>query len=76
MLDLPGSCGSVGSLLPPFHDVVLPYVEGVTERVSRVLKRNGVASAMRPHQTLRRLLVHPKDKVEPDEQGELVYSIP
>ena len=56
--------------------MVLPYVEGVTERVSRVLKRNGVASAMRPHQTLRRLLVHPKDKVEPDEQGELVYSIP
>ena len=31
---------------------------------------------MRPHTTLRRLLVHPKDKVELEEQGELVYQIP
>ena len=31
---------------------------------------------MRPHTTLRRLLVHPKDKAELEEQGELVYQIP
>ena len=31
---------------------------------------------MCPHTTLRRLLVRPKDKVELDEQGELVYQIP
>ena len=31
---------------------------------------------MRPHTTLRRLLVQPKDKVELEEQGELVYQIP
>ena len=31
---------------------------------------------MRPHTTLMRLLVHPKDKVELEEQGELVYQIP
>ena len=31
---------------------------------------------MRPHTTLSRLLVHPKDKVELEEQGELVYQIP
>ena len=34
-----------------------------------------VTTAMRPHTTLRRLLVHPKDKVEPEKQGELVYQI-
>ncbi len=56
--------------------MVIPYIEGVSERVDRVLKKHGVASAMRPHTTLRRLLVHPKDKCEPSEQGELVYSIP
>ena len=56
--------------------VVIPYVEGVSERVHRVLKKYGVATAMRPHTTLRRLLVHPKDKVELEEQGELVYQIP
>ena len=31
---------------------------------------------MRPHTTLRHLFVHPKDKVELEEQGELVYQIP
>ena len=31
---------------------------------------------MRPHTTLRLLLVHPKDKVELEEQDELVYQIP
>ena len=56
--------------------VVIPYVEGVSERVHRVLKKYGVATTMRPHTTLRRLLVHPKDKVELEEQGELVYQIP
>ena len=56
--------------------VVIPYVEGVSERVHRVLKKYGVATAMLPHTTLRRLLVHPKDKVELEEQGELVYQIP
>ena len=56
--------------------VVIPYVEGVSERVHRVLKKYGVATAMRPHIILRRLLVHPKDKVELEEQGELVYQIP
>ena len=53
--------------------VVIPYVEGVSERVHRVLKKYGVATAMRPYTTLRRLLVHPKDKVELEGQGELVY---
>ena len=40
------------------------------------MRKYGVATAMRPHTTLRRLLVHPKDKVELAEQGELVYQIP
>ena len=56
--------------------VVIPYVEGVSERVHRVLKKYGVATTMHLHTTLRRLLVHPKDKVELEEQGELVYQIP
>ena len=56
--------------------VIIPYVEGVSERVHRVLKKYGVTTAMRPHTTLRRLLVHSKDKVELEEQGELVYQIP
>ena len=56
--------------------VVIPYIEGVTERIDRVMKKYGVATAMKPHSTLRRQLVHPKDKCEMSEQGELVYQIP
>ena len=45
--------------------------------MERVLKKHGVSAAMRPHDTLRRNLVHPKDKCEiPDEVGQLVYQIP
>ena len=40
--------------------VIIPYVEGVSEAVARVY---GVSTAMRPHATIRNLLVHPKDKV-------------
>ena len=56
--------------------VVLPYVEGVTEKIDRVMKKHDIATAMRPHTTLRRLLVHPKDKCDMTEDGELVYQIP
>ena len=35
------------------------------------MTKYGVATAVRPHTTLRRLLVHPKDKVEFVEQDEL-----
>ena len=56
--------------------VVIPYVEGVSERIHRVLKKYGVATAMRLYTIHRCLLVHPKDKVELQEQGELVYQIP
>ena len=31
---------------------------------------------MHPHTTFKRLLVLPKDKVEPEEQSEVVYHIP
>ncbi len=56
--------------------VVLPYIEGVMEKIDRVMKKYGIATAMRPHTTLRRLLVHPKDKCDMTKDGELVYQIP
>ena len=46
------------------NQVVIPYVEGVSERVDRVLKEYGVTTAMRSYTTLRRLLVHPNDTVD------------
>ena len=51
--------------------VVIPFVYGGSERVHRVIMKYEDATA-----NLRRLLVHPKDKLELAEQGELVYQIP
>ncbi|XP_072014982.1 uncharacterized protein [Amphiura filiformis] len=56
--------------------VVIPYVEGVSERISRVFKSYNIATAMKPHCTLRNLLVHPKDKREPHNSTDVIYSIP
>jgi hypothetical protein len=42
--------------------VVIPYVAGLSEKVSRVLKKHCIATAMKPHTTIRNNLVHPKDK--------------
>ena len=55
--------------------MAIPYVEGVPDRILRVVKKYGVATAMRPRTTLTRLLVHPEVKVDLAEQGELMYQI-
>ena len=56
--------------------VVAPYVEGVSERLQRVFKSYGVSVCHKPHQTLRKLLVAPKDKTKVEEQSGVVYRIP
>jgi len=47
--------------------VVLPYVEGTSERIARVMRKHQVPVAMRPVKTLKSLLVQPKDKQEKEE---------
>ena len=55
--------------------VVIPYVSGLSERVRRIFKKHNVESAMRPHQTLKKLLVHPKDKRDKLKTGNCIYEI-
>ena len=56
--------------------VVIPYVNGVSEKANRIFRRHGIATAMRPHSTLRKMLVHPKDKRDPNATTDVVYEIP
>jgi len=60
----------------PKSTVVIPYVQDLSESVSRVYKRHGIATAMRPFQSIRSLLVHFKDWHGPQDICECVYKIP
>ena len=56
--------------------VLLPYVQGVSECVHRILLKHKVASAFKPMNTLRQSLVHPKDRRDIGDNSEVVYQIP
>jgi len=58
------------------HMVVLPYVKGTTETLQRIFRSHKVASAVRPHTTLRKLLVHPKDKIPDEKKCGVIYEVP
>jgi len=53
--------------------VVVPYVKRLSE--ARILKSHGIATANRPHRTLRNFVVHLKDKVKDEEKTELIYRV-
>ena len=51
-------------------------VKGLSEVLICVFCCHGVATSMKPHQTLKRMLVHPKDKHEMRDMTGVVYQIP
>ena len=55
--------------------VVIPYIQGVSERIQRVFKKHNIATAMRPYNTLKNNLVHPKDKRETAQTCDCIYEI-
>ena len=56
--------------------VVLPYVKGTTETLSRVFRKYNIQTAMKPHLSIKNILVHPKDKIEDACKCGVVYEIP
>ena len=56
--------------------VILPYIKGITEGVSRIFRKHQIATAMKPRQTIRNILVHPKDKTDKLDKSEVVYKVP
>ena len=55
---------------------VIPYVKGTSEALSRIFQKYRIQTAMRPHMTLRKFLVHPKDKRHLKDKSGVVYRIP
>ena len=60
----------------PKHTVVLPFVEGSSQRVKRIYLKHGISPAFKPHQTLRNILIHPKDKRDISQTAYCVYEFP
>ena len=56
--------------------VTLPYVRGLAETIKRILGKLEVRVRFRPNQTLRQLLVKPKDPIPLDQRNGVVYRIP
>ena len=56
--------------------VVLPYVKGISEALSRSFRKHDFNTAMTPVSTLKNSLVHPKDRRELEDTSGVVYSIP
>ena len=55
--------------------VTLPYIGGVTERISRLIRKRGVAAHAKPHTTIRSILVAPKDKDHPQDKCGVVSRL-
>ena len=55
--------------------VVLPYVRGISERISRVLRNNGVKVCYKPCNVLRTCFPRPKDKPSALQCRGVVYKV-
>ena len=57
------------------HGLSMTRVKGVSEALSWVFCHHGVAKAMKPPLTQKRMLVHPMDKRTPQENAGVVYQV-
>ena len=63
--------------LPTFTKFTsLPYIQGTTEKIRRILNEVGVKVAMKPIQTIGQYLPSPKDPITTDEITCVVYEVP
>ena len=58
---------------PP--SIGLPYVQGLSERLSKTFRQHGVSVYHKPVNTLRSILVHLKDKTPKDKKCGVIYEI-
>ena len=55
--------------------VVVPYIQGVSERIQRVFKKHNFATAMKQYNTLKNNLVHQRDKRETAQTCDCIHEI-
>ena len=62
--------------LEPKDTLVVPYVQGFSEKRGRILMSYGWRVSFKPMNNLRQALVEPRDKFEPKDVTGVVYCIP
>lgn len=55
--------------------VGLPYINGLSEKLTHIFRQHGVSTYHKPVNTIRSLLVHPKDKTPDSKKCGVVYQI-
>ena len=55
--------------------VALPYVPGVTESLQRLFRSHGIQAHAKPYNTIRSMVVCPKDRTPTQERADTVYHI-
>ena len=60
----------------PAPSIGLPYVQGLSEELQRLCKQHGVNVYHKPVNTIRSLLVHPKDKTDKKDKCGSIYNVP
>ena len=53
----------------------LPYVEGTSEKLRRILRSHKIRSTFYTENTLRKLLCKPKDRIATGDKSNIVYAI-
>ena len=53
----------------------LPYVEGTSEKLRRILRSHKIRSTFYTENTLRKLFCKPKDRVATEDKNNIVYEI-
>ena len=56
--------------------MTIPYIRNTSEAIRRILTPLGIRTSFQPINTLRQVLVHPKDPVAQEDRAGVVYQIP
>ena len=60
----------------PTAVITIPYLQGLSETIRRILGEHKIEVRFKPHTTLRQILVKPKDPTPITSRKGVVYSIP
>ena len=61
---------------PATDFAAIPYIQGVTEHIKRILNSHNAIVAQKPFQTLGHIFAKPKDPVTKEQRTDAIYSIP